>query len=120
MKEIKKKIDDLNLTISKIEKDEYKSIFKDISDILKALSAKVEDVMINEAVLAENFKYMDDDISNLQEELFEEVSIEDLDEMEEEYKEITCKNCGKTVFVEESALQENKEIPCPYCNTNII
>ena len=43
MKEIKKKIDDLNLTISKKEKDEYKSIFKDISDILKALSAKVEE-----------------------------------------------------------------------------
>lgn len=120
MKEIKKKIEDLNLTISKIENDQYKNIFEDISDILKCLSSKVEDVMINEAVLAENFKYMDDDISNLQEELFEEVSIEDLDEMEEEYKEIPCKNCGKTVFVEESALQENKEIPCPYCNENII
>lgn len=120
MKEIKKKIEDLNIVISKIEKDEYKSIFEDISEILKNLSSKVEDIMINEAVLAENFKYMDDDISNLQEELFEEVSIEDLDDMEEEYKEISCKSCGKTVFVEESALEENKDIPCPYCNENII
>ncbi|MBE6047366.1 MAG: hypothetical protein E7213_02985 [Clostridium sp.] len=120
MKKIKNQIQNLKDTISKIENDEYKSVFQDIANILNDLSSKVEDVMVNEAVLAENFKYMDDDISNLQEELFEEVSIDDLDMMEEQYKEIQCKNCGKTIFIEEAALQENKEIPCPYCNKNII
>ncbi len=120
MKEIKNKIENLNTTISNIKDDEHKKIFEGILSILEDLSSKVEDVMVNEAVLAENFKYMDDDISNLQEELFEEVSIDDLDEMDDEYKEISCKHCGKTVFIEESALHENKEIPCPYCNENII
>lgn len=120
MKEIKKKIENLNTSISKINDDNQKEIFKAICGILEDLSSKVEDVMVNEAVLAENFKYMNDDISDLQEELFEEVSVEDLDEIENEYKEVNCKNCGKTVFIEESALKENKEIPCPYCNKNII
>ncbi len=120
MKEIKKKIESLNTAISKIEENENKEIFNKISEIIGDLSSKIEDVMVNEAVLAENFKYMNDDISNLQEELFEEVSIEDLDNMEDEYKEVTCKNCGKEVFIEESAIRENKEIPCPYCNKNLI
>lgn len=123
MKEIKKKIESLNTAISEIQEDEHKEIFNKISEIIEDLSSKIEDVMVNEAVLAENFKYMNDDISNLQEELFEEVSIEDLEDledMEDEYKEVTCKNCGKKVFIEESAIKENKEIPCPYCNKNII
>ncbi len=120
MKELKKKIENLNTNISQIDDEKYKNLFNEVSCILEGLSSKVEEIMINEAVLAENLKYMDDDLSDLQEELFEEVSLEELDEMDEEYSEINCKNCGKAIFIEKSALEENKEIPCPYCNKNII
>ena len=65
-------------------------------------------------------KYMDQDISGLQDELFEEVSVEDLEEMEDtEYKEIKCKECGKIIYIEESALKGSKELKCPYCNNKI-
>ena len=76
-------IEKLKEEISTIDKSEYKNIFfNNISSILEGLSNKIEEVMVNEAVLSENLKYMDDDISEIQEELFEEVSLEELDEFE--------------------------------------
>lgn len=119
MKNLKNKIEELNITISKIEDEKYKELFSSISDVITGLTVKVEEVMVNQTALAENFNYMDEDISDIQEELFEEVSIEDLDEIEDEYKEINCINCGKPLYVEESAL-EDEEILCPYCNERII
>ena len=119
MKNLKNKIEELNITISKIEDEKYKDIFSSISDIVSGLSVKVEEVMVNQTALAENFNYMDEDISDIQEELFEEVSIEDLEDLEEEYKEINCISCGKILYIEESALEDGN-VQCPYCNENII
>lgn len=120
MKNIKNNISDLKIKISKVEDEKYKDIFGDISNILESLSNKVEEIMMNEAVLAENIKYMDDDISDIQDEIFEEVSLEELDEMEAEYKEVSCNKCGKPIYIEASALEESSYIPCPYCGENII
>lgn len=120
MKEIKKQIDDLSAKITQVEDERYKEMFSSILDVLEGLSTKVQEILVNETVLAENFKYMDDDISNLQEELFQEVSLEELDEIEEEFKEVNCRHCGKAIFIETSALVENDKIQCPYCNENII
>ena len=122
MKNIKKKIEELNCVIEEINKDnnEQKNIYYKISEILKDLNEKVEEVLVNQAALAENMKYMDQDISGIQDELFEEVSVEDLEEMEDtEYKEIKCKECGKIIYIEESALKGSKELKCPYFNNKI-
>ncbi len=119
MKDIKNKLDVLRECISKVEEDKYNKIFSEMYNLLDAYSIKIEEIMENQAVLAENFKYMDEDISGIQEELFEEVTLEDLEEFEDEYKEILCKNCGKPIFIEESTLKENKNIKCPYCNEDI-
>lgn len=119
MKEIRKNIEDLKNEISTVEKAEYKNIFENISFILDGLSNKIEEIMVNEAVLSENLKYMDDDISVIQEELFEEVSLEELEEIESEYAEVSCNKCGKPIFIEASALESESSIPCPYCGENI-
>jgi len=119
VKNLKNEIEELNIAISKIQDEKYKDLFSNISEIMTGLSVKVEEVMVNQTVLAENLNYMDEDISDIQEELFEEVSIEDLEEMEEEYKEINCINCGKTIYIEESAL-EDEDVKCPYCNEKIV
>lgn len=116
MKNIKDKINNLRKSIDKVQDDKYKEIFNQFSNILDELNENVEEVMVNETVLAENFKYMNEDISGIQDELFEEVSIEDLEEMEEEYQEISCDNCGKSIYIEQSVLDKNEEIKCPYCN----
>ena len=119
MKEIKENIKNLQNSISKIDDKEYKKLFKNIESILSSLSNKIEELMINQAVLADKLNCIDDDIINIQDELFEEVSIEELEEMEDEYKEIYCKNCGNPIYIENSTLQEENKIPCPYCGKNI-
>lgn len=119
MNKIRNEIKLLKDNIQRVNDDKYSDIFTNISDILDRLSDKVEDLMVNQKVIAENINYMNEDISGLQDELFEEVSIDDLEEFEEEYKEINCKNCGKPIFIEESALN-NEDINCPYCNSKIV
>lgn len=119
VKEIKENIKNLQNSISKIEDKEYKDLFENIENILSSLSKKVEELMTNQAVLADKLNCIDDDIVDLQDELFEEVSIEELEEMEDDYKEISCKNCGKPVYIESSTLEKESKIPCPYWWKNI-
>lgn len=119
MKEIKENIKNLQNSISKIDDKEYKELFKNVENILSSLSNKIEELMTNQAVLADKLNCIDDDIVDIQDELFEEVSIEELEEMEDDYKEISCKNCGKPIYIENSTLQKESKIPCPYCGENI-
>ncbi|MCI5726154.1 MAG: hypothetical protein MR274_01240 [Clostridium sp.] len=119
MKEIKDKIDLLRNSISKIENKEYGGLFNQITDILDDLYSSVEEMMENQAVLVENLSCLDEDISDIQEELFEELSIEDLEEIEDEYEEVKCKNCGKPIFMEKAVIKDDKKIECPYCKNSI-
>ncbi len=109
MKEIKENIKNLQNSISKIDNKEYKELFKNVENILSSLSNKIEELMTNQAVLADKLNCIDDDI----------VDIEELEEMEDDYKEISCKNCGKPIYIENSTLQKESKIPCPYCGENI-
>lgn len=119
MKNVKKQIEELKNSASKLQETDNTKIYNGIISILESLSAKVEEALVNDAVLAENFRYMDEDISDIQDEIFEEVSIEDLEEMEEEYKEIICNHCGKSIYLEESVLKNNQIIKCPYCSKDL-
>ncbi|WP_315074557.1 CD1247 N-terminal domain-containing protein [uncultured Clostridium sp.] len=119
MEELGKEVENFKKSLSKIENEEYKGYFNNISSILELMVAKIEELTINQETIEENMKFMDDDLSDIQDELFEELSIDELNDMEDEYKEINCVHCHKQIFIEQSALSNNEEIPCPYCNKNI-
>ncbi|MEN8075625.1 CD1247 N-terminal domain-containing protein [Clostridioides difficile] len=108
--EVKNKIDNLD-----IKDEQYRDIFNSFSDILLDLSSKVEDVTLRQEYLEENMEYIDNDLTDIQDELFEEVSFDDLNSIEDEYVEIKCKKCNKPLFVEQEALNNNTSIPCPFC-----
>lgn len=116
MKEVKTKIEKLKEEISSIEDNGYKEIFDSILSIVSDISDSIEEIDYKQDFLEENIKYIDEDIIGLQDELFEEVSIEELIELEEEYIEIKCKNCNKPLFVEKESINNKKKIPCPFCN----
>ncbi|MBS6006934.1 MAG: hypothetical protein KIB43_08225 [Clostridium baratii] len=120
MNDIRKEIQELNSLIDKICDSENKEVLCKVSKVLDALTNKVEEISINQETIQENLEYLDDDLSGIQEELFEEVSLEELNEIEDEYKEINCIHCNKPIFIEASALENNDDISCPYCNKNII
>ena len=119
MEELSNEIEELKSSLSKIENKEYKECFDSVFSILEIMSQKIEELTINQETLEENVKFMDDDLTNIQDELFEEVSIDELNDMEDEYTEIICAHCHKPIFMEQSTLSKNDEIPCPYCNKNI-
>lgn len=119
MEELRKEIENFKNNISKIESNEKKEYFNNISSILEIMSQKIEELTINQETIEENIRFMDDDLSNIQDELFEELSIDELNDMDDEYTEINCVHCNKSIFIEQSTLKNNEEIPCPYCHENI-
>ncbi|AGF56498.1 MULTISPECIES: CD1247 N-terminal domain-containing protein [Clostridium] len=119
MEELRNEIDNLRKNLSKIESKEYKECFDNVFAVLETMNQKIEELTINQEAIEENIKFMDDDLTNIQDELFEEVSIDELNDMEDEYTEINCIHCNKPIFIEQSALSNNDEIPCPYCHKNI-
>lgn len=120
MIEVQEKIEILKEKISKVENKEYREIFGDIRMVLDSISNKVEETIVKQEAIEENIQFIDEDLTDLQEELFEEVSVEDLEDFEDEYVEIKCTKCDKPLFVEKDALENNKSIPCPFCNENSI
>lgn len=120
MEEIRKQLGEFRNSLNNIEDEKYKDYFSRMTSIMDAFSNKVEEVIVNMETIEENVDFMDKDLSNIQDELFEEVSIEELNDIEDEYKEINCVHCNKPIFIEQSALDSGKEIPCPYCHKNII
>lgn len=119
MEELRKEVENLRKNMSKIENDKYKECFDNVISILEIMNQKIEELAVNQESIEENIKFMDDDLTNIQDELFEELSIDDLNDMEDEYTEINCVHCNKPIFIEKSALSNNEEIPCPYCKKNI-
>jgi len=119
MEELRIEIEALKRSLSQIENNEYKKCFDGVFLILESMNQKIEELTINQENIEENIKFMDDDLTNIQDELFEELSIDELNDMEDEYTEVNCTHCNKPIFIEQSTLSNNNEIPCPYCNKNI-
>lgn len=119
MEELSKEIEALKKNLSKIENKDYKECFDNVYSILEVMNQRIEELTVNQETLEENIRFMDDDLTNIQDELFEELSIDELNDMEDEYTEINCSHCNKPIFIEQSTLSNNDEIPCPYCHKNI-
>lgn len=116
MRDIFEEIEVIKDTIQSIEDEKYKELFAKISNVLTNLSDKVEEIIVKQESLEENVGYIGEDLTDIQDELFEEVTFEDLMDIEDEYVEVKCKCCGKPLFVEKNALDKNNNIPCPFCN----
>ena len=115
MREVYDKINEVKNKIEEVKDDQYKVIFNSFSSILEGLSSKVEEVISKQEYLEENMEYIGDDLTDIREEFFEEVSFDELTELDNSYVEIKCKECEKPLFVEKQALDNNESIPCPFC-----
>lgn len=116
MKEIYNKINEFKDKIQNIEGEEYKELFDSIANILEHMTSEVEEIAVRQNSIEENIEFIDNDLTGIQDELFEEVSFDELDSFEDEYVEIHCEHCNKPLFVEKEALDKKTAIPCPFCN----
>lgn len=103
----------------KVIPDTNREILDSFTSIIKNLNDRLEGMEVNIETLQENVEYLNSDLSEIQEDLFEEVTLEDLEDFDEGFEEVTCNNCKKPIFIEKSALINNKTIPCPFCGKTI-
>ena len=88
---------------------------KKLISVIEALANKVEALQVNIETLDENVSLINDDLSGVQGELFEELTLEELDEYDDEYCEVICEHCNKQLYVEKGVIDSTENIPCPYC-----
>ncbi|NLU48946.1 MAG: AraC family transcriptional regulator [Syntrophomonadaceae bacterium] len=76
----------------------------DMAEGLNVLHSEVEDIKLY-------VESIDDDLSELEDDVYQ-------DTLDDDYVEITCKNCGEEVYFEPEILDDEDvtEIICPRCN----
>ena len=116
MEKIFEEINNISEKLKEVKDKKYYDLFNSMQGVLSSLASKIEEVQIKQESMEENMEYIGDDLTDMREEFFEEVSFDELAEIEEEYVEIKCKHCGKPLFVEQKSIKNNTSIPCPFCN----
>ena len=103
-------------------------------EIMNEIVRSVDRLQVSQEQLEEYIEAVDDDLTDLENEFYEDCEedeydedLEDLDdELDEdtaiEYMEMTCPNCGETVFVDEDVFGSDEivEVLCPECNETVL
>jgi len=106
----------------KVEEDKPEGkILKAMADLLEDLSLSVLDLEDENAALNEYIEEIDDDLADLEDEVYCEEDYYDdedgLDDDDEAYPcvELECPACGEPVYIDEEDLDKIDELECPSC-----
>ncbi len=108
----------LDIDTSSKEGKLLKAIVELLDEVTAAVTTLDEDV----DQIYEELDAMDEDMDDLEEYVFGDEEDEDEDDLDEEndedslYYEITCPKCGETVCVDEDTLT-SEDLACPNCGT---
>lgn len=105
---IKGLLEGLNLDENKAEV----KLISAIVDLLDDMALEVTDVEDDVCELAEQVDEIDEDLGALEEDFY------DCEDDEDEFYEVTCPTCGKTVCISEETLCDG-EMECPNCGENL-
>jgi len=122
-------VDDLRQKVSYLRglmegldiKDDSKEgkIFNAILEILDDISEEIFEIHTVQEEIEAYLDSMDEDLSDLEEEVYEDSEYED-DELDpdEDYVEVVCPDCGDTVCFEADILDDEDliEVTCPNCD----
>ncbi len=98
--------------------DKNSKVLKAIIDLLEDVALTVEDLEDGCAELCEQIDAVDEDLSNLEDFIYDDEDEEyDYDDDDEVY-EVECPACNDIVYLDEDMLAEG-EIACPNCGTNL-
>lgn len=91
-------------------------VLRAILDVLDDMALTVSDLEDTVDVIGGQVEMLDEDLSELQEDFYEEDEEEDDDgeDYEGELYEVTCPSCESSICVDEEMLDEG-EIACPQC-----
>jgi predicted RNA-binding Zn-ribbon protein involved in translation (DUF1610 family) len=88
-------------------------IIKAMIDLLDDIALSVADLEDGFDELSEQVDIIDEDLGNVEEDLYGDED-EDEDDEDEELYEVECPNCGDTIYLDEDMIQEEK-MECPNC-----
>lgn len=105
--------------------DKNSKVLKAIIELLEDVALTVEDLEDASAELCEQIDAVDEDLSNLEDYVYDdeddeyddEEYFDDFDDDDEVY-EVECPACHDVVYLDEGMLEEG-EIACPNCGTNL-
>ena len=85
--------------------------------ILEEIGMSIEDLEESTAALGEELDAVSDDLSDVEKAVFED---DDEDDdcccgEDDDFFEVDCPNCGETLVIDESVLEEEGVIQCPSC-----
>lgn len=90
-----------------------------IIDVLDEMAAEVSDVEETIGELDELVDTIDEDLGTLEEDFYgDEDEDDDEDETDGPMYEVTCPNCGDTIYLDEGTIMEG-DIDCPSCGQNL-
>ncbi|KAB3537374.1 hypothetical protein F8154_03530 [Alkaliphilus pronyensis] len=96
-----------------------------VIDILEDYADAIVEISQEQDDLSEYVEALDEDLMDVEDELFEEDDYDDYDDYDDdeddvEFAEVECPYCGDELYVDEDLLEEEEvEVACPKCNRTI-
>lgn len=88
-----------------------------IIDVLDDMADEMQTMSLAQEDLEEYVETMDEDLTDLEEEVYEEELIDTDTDIDDDFVEVDCPVCHETVTFESEILDEDDavEVTCPYC-----
>ena len=104
------------------EKSKEAKLIGSILEVLEEIGTTLEDIDTSFDAVDEQINSMADDISLLEDVVYDDEDDEDDecgDDLDEDFFEVDCPNCGETLYIDEDVLEAGS-IQCPSCEQKFV
>ncbi|MDP4087762.1 MAG: hypothetical protein Q8930_00675 [Bacillota bacterium] len=94
-------------------------VLKEIVKVLGDIADKLDEIESNQDNLEMYIDTLDDDLQDVEEDFY---GFEEADEFngEDEFVEHQCQQCGETIYIDKSIIENDEHIKCPNCNFDML
>lgn len=95
-------------------------IIREIVDVLEDIGEEFEDIQESQREIQEYVDALDEDLSLMEDEIYDEDDDDDFDEEDiENFINLKCPNCDETLYIDTAIIHSKDKILCPNCRKNI-
>lgn len=98
-------------------------IIKEMVDILKYIGEEFEEIKESHKEIEEYVDVLDEDLSMIEDEIYDEAYDNDDDDFDEEdienFVNLKCPNCNETLYIDAGIMHSKDKILCPNCRKDI-
>jgi len=110
------------------EESKEQKIMQKMIDLLEGMAEEIEELQVDYEELFEYTEAIDDDLTELEEDFYEDVDEDDDEDYEYDFDEyeggfsIECPNCREIVVVDDELLDQDSaiEVTCPGCGEVVL